>query len=452
MKRSKHTWVLILLMLSYQLVNAQKDNNWYQYQDVAQVGFAKKMLDSVVYKYDNMRSASFMVIYKGSVLLSLGDPARRFMCHSIRKSFMSAMYGIYKEKGVLDLSKTLRELGIQDKETLQETELNATVRHLISAQSGIYHPAAYEPRSMKASRPERGSAAPGERFFYNNWDFNTLVSIFMQETNQDFFEAFLNDIAIPIGMQDLRLEDMNYRNEPDKSIHPAYLFKMSTRDLARFGQLYLNNGKWNREQIVPKKWVKESTQIHSIPENFGRDGFGYLWWVDNQSFGQKAFYASGLGGHLMYVFPESDMVVVHRVNTYLMQSERQEKINELINLVLKAKTCEEVKKPTLIPFSPGQGKNPNTVMKKGNLEIFTGTYQHQFFKSMKVYLDDDQLKVTGEILGNFRLIPLAENQFKIEDIPELPLFMEPTDDASLKGRSITEVNEKRIPVKMIMYY
>ena len=135
-----------------------------------------------------------------------------------------------------------------------------------------------------------------------------------------------------------------------------------------------------------------------------------------------------------------------------MQSERQEKINELINLVLKAKTCEEVKKPTLIPFSPGQGKNPNTVMKKGNLEIFTGTYQHQFFKSMKVYLDDDQLKVTGEILGNFRLIPLAENQFKIEDIPELPLFMEPTDDASLKGRSITEVNEKRIPVKMIMYY
>ncbi len=251
MNRTKHIWALLIVTLLNFTAFAQKNNEWQTYKRVEDAGFSKAGLDSVAGAFEQMQSESFMVIHKGNVLLSLGDPSRRFMCHSIRKSFMSAMYGIYLEKGDLDLSKTLKELNIQDKEALTDVELNATVEHLISARSGIYHSAAYEPRSMKANRPERGSAKPGEAFFYNNWDFNTLVTIFNQETNQDFFEAFMRNIANPIGMQDLRIEDMTYRNEPDKSIHPAYLFKMSSRDLARFGQLYLNKGMWDEKRILP---------------------------------------------------------------------------------------------------------------------------------------------------------------------------------------------------------
>jgi CubicO group peptidase (beta-lactamase class C family) len=454
MKRTKNSWVLIVLisLLNYPIY-AQKSNDWLQYKDVKQAGFSQEMLDSVSTTFDQMRSASLMVIYKGKVLMSLGDPSRRFMCHSIRKSFMSAMYGIYLEKGDLSLDKSLRELGIQDRESLTETELGATVKHLISARSGIYHPAAYEPRSMKSNRPQRGSAAPGASFFYNNWDFNTLVTIFNQETNQDFFEAFVKDIANQIGMQDLRMEDMNYRNEPDKSVHPAYLFKMSTRDLARFGQLYLNKGQWNGDQIVPQDWIETSTRTHSDTENFaGRDGYGYLWWIDNHSFSEPAYYASGLGGHLMYVFPKSEMIIVHRVNSYLMMSERSEKITQLINLIFDAKTGKESKKPKLIPFSTAEESDEIVTISNKQLMEYTGTYSHSFFGEMKVYLDGNQLKVTGEILGNFRLIPKSVTQFEVEDIPELPLVMVKADDKNKQGTSITEVNERRMPVKIVMYF
>lgn len=451
MNRTKHIWVVLIISLLNITTFAQK-NEWQTYKRVEDAGFSKVGLDSVAGAFEQMQSESFMVVHKGNVLLSLGDPSRRFMCHSIRKSFMSAMYGIYLEKGDLDLSKTLRELNIQDKEALTDVELNATVEDLISARSGIYHPAAYEPRSMKANRPERGSAKPGEAFFYNNWDFNTLVSIFNQETNQDFFEAFMRDIANPIGMQDLRTEDMIYRNEPDKSIHPAYLFKMSSRDLARFGQLYLNKGMWDDKRILPESWVEKSTSLRSTTESFeGRDGYGYLWWIDNQSFGEPAFYASGLGGHRMYVFPESELVVVHRVNTYLMMGERNENISNLIDMVLAAKTEKASKKPKLAPFMPEQVSEDAIDIPKDILNQYLGTYTHPFFKEIEVYLEDEQLKVKGEILGNFRLFPKSNTKFEVEDIPELPLEMIKTEDEGLKGTSTTEVNERRIPVKIIIY-
>lgn len=453
MKSIKHVGVFVLIAILYSTSNAQNSNNWMTYQRVEDAGFSKLKLDSAARTFEQMQSESFMVVHGGNVLLSLGDPTRRFMCHSIRKSFMSAMYGIYIDRKEIALNKTLRELGIQDKATLSDTELDATIEHLISSRSGIYHPAAYEPRSMQVNRPTRGSARPGEKFFYNNWDFNTLVTIFNQETDQDFFEAFMRDIAKPIGMEDFRMEDMHYRTEPDKSFHPAYLFKMSSRDLARFGQLYLNKGMWKGERIIPKNWIEKSTSPISYTEGSGgRDTYGFLWWIDNQSFDETAFYASGLGGHRLYVLPESELVVVHRVNTYLMESETDINIINLIQNVIAAKTRKPASKPVLIPFIP-EISSRNEVQVAGNiLKNYVGTYTHPFFKEITVAVEDGILKMTGEILGNFRLIPRSESEFTVEDIPELPLEMVETNDESMQGTSITEVDHQRIPTKIIFYY
>ena len=445
--------MLIACFLLLSGAHAQNSNEWMAYRSPEDAGFSNQKLDSVKLSFEQMRSETFIVVHRGKVLLSLGDPSRRFMCHSIRKSFMSAMYGIYIEQGKLNLEKTVGELGIQDQSTLSETELRATVKHLITARSGIYHPAAYEPRRMQANRPERGSAQPGEKFFYNNWDFNTLVTIFNQETGQDFFESFMKDVAGPLGMEDLRMEDMRYRNEPDKSIHPAYLFKMSTRDMARFGQLYLNNGVWKGKRIVSKSWIVESTSTQTDTDSFGgRDGYGYLWWIDDQSFGEPAYYASGLGGHRMYVLPKSELVIVHRVNTYLMQGERDENIINLINQVLAAKSGKAVRKPKPIPFQFEKIESAGVAISESVLKQYVGKYTHPFFKEIEVYLDKGQLRMKGPILGNFRVTPKSETLFMIEDLPELPLEVIQTDDENLKGTSITEVNERRIPIKTIFYY
>ena len=96
-----------------------------------------------------------MVVANGAVVASWGDVDRRFKCHSVRKSFLSALYGIYWDRGALELNKTLADLGLDDDpHPLLETEKRARILDLLKARSGVFHPAAYAGRTD--SRP-RGS-------------------------------------------------------------------------------------------------------------------------------------------------------------------------------------------------------------------------------------------------------------------------------------------------------
>jgi CubicO group peptidase (beta-lactamase class C family) len=95
-------------------------------------------------------------------------------------------------------------------------------------------------------------------WFYNNWDFDALGAIYRQATGEDIFQSFARRIAKLIDMEDFSVRDGQYILEP-LSIHPAYPFMMSARDLARFGLLFLNDGRWNATQVIPAAWVKEST-------------------------------------------------------------------------------------------------------------------------------------------------------------------------------------------------
>ncbi len=214
----------------------------------------------------------------------------------------------------------MEELGIDDNEpSLTPAEKQATVGNLIKARSGIYHPALAESASMKASRPKRSSHAPGTFWYYNNWDFNALGTIFEQETGTKIFEEFDKRIAQPLQMEDFEVDDCRYETGPD-SIHPAYPFRMSSRDLARFGLLFLYEGRWRDQQIVPADWVHESTASHSV---IGPDsGYGYMWWTGvkgglfpNVQVKEHSFYASGYRGHRVIVLPYRNLVIVHRVDT-----------------------------------------------------------------------------------------------------------------------------------------
>ena len=101
-------------------------------------------------------ASSFMVVANGAVVAAWGDVSRRFMCHSVRKSFMSALYGIYWDRGVIELNKTLVDLGIDDEDDiLLESEKQARILDLLKARSGIFHPAACS-SSIRISRSNRG--------------------------------------------------------------------------------------------------------------------------------------------------------------------------------------------------------------------------------------------------------------------------------------------------------
>lgn len=340
-------------------INTQADflqrypgSTWLRYATPEEAGWSSEMLEVVKDYYDMLDSAAAMVIYDGAVLVHWGDIQQKFMCHSMRKSFLSALYGIHVQEHNIDLNKTMAELGIDDVPPLTEEEKQAKVIHLLKARSGIYHEAAYESPGMKASRPERGSHPPDTFYYYNNWDFNTLGTIFNQETGRDLFEEFRDRIAIPIQMQDFVMEtDTHYHYELEYSIHPAYPFQMSTRDLARFGYLFLCNGMWEDQQIIPWEWVLESTYPYSIVNS--TFGYGYLWWALIHDYFQDLgiYLASGYRGHRIIVIPGANLVFVHRVNTFNEFDEvRTIQILVMLDLILNAKIAEPKENPDLVPL------------------------------------------------------------------------------------------------------
>jgi CubicO group peptidase (beta-lactamase class C family) len=283
------------------------------------LGWSSVKLKGLVPELARQNVAALMVVTRGQVAFEWGNTANNFRAHSMRKSLLSALYGIYVADGEIEPSSTLQELGIDDLSPLTEREKQASVTDLLRARSGIYVPAAAEAQSMKDVRPKRGSHKPGTFWYYNNWDFNALGTIFRQETGVDVFQAFRTRIADPTGMQDFRSEDQHYDYEYWLSSHPAYNFRISARDLARLGQLYLQGGNWNGAQIVPADWVEESTRVHSRTGQTGTSsGYGYMWWIAAEDFGdikEGSFCASGYGGHTVEVLPHLDTVIVIRINT-----------------------------------------------------------------------------------------------------------------------------------------
>ncbi|HSJ13054.1 MAG TPA: serine hydrolase, partial [Longimicrobiales bacterium] len=292
---------------------------WVQYEDPAAAGWSAAALEDARAHATAIGSTAVMVLYRGRVLLAWGDIDVRHNIHSIRKSLLGALVGIAVEEGNIRPSATLAELGIDDSPPLTAQERTARVVHLLQARSGVYHPAAYETADMEQFRPERDSHAPGTHWFYNNWDFNTLATIYRNATGEDLFEAFERRMARPLGMQDFRLEDTRYVHDKSKSVHPAYLFSLSARDLARFGQLWLRDGCWNGRAVVPSAWVRASVTSYSKAFD---GGYGYAsWWTYPAWFGAEYGYdrlrshdswmTTGTGGQLIWVVPDLDLVFVH---------------------------------------------------------------------------------------------------------------------------------------------
>jgi CubicO group peptidase (beta-lactamase class C family) len=270
-------------------------------------------------------SAAVMIVQHGQVVAQWGDVAIKSNLHSIRKSLLSALIGIAVDEHKIDLGATMESLGIDDNApSLTPTEKTATVGDLLKSRSGIYHAALYETPGMARRRPPRGSHPPGTFWYYNNWDFNTLGTIYERASGDWIFAAFQDRIARPIGMQDYQPSDGEYFRGA-ASEHPAYPIRMSARDLARFALLYLHEGRWDGRQIVPSDWVRESTRSYSeaFPDQGRGYGYGYLWWIgfpDNNGaptvkVPPGTYAAMGAEGQYAFVIPAYDLVIVHRINS-----------------------------------------------------------------------------------------------------------------------------------------
>ena len=88
---------------------------------------------------------------------------------------------------------------------------------------------------------------------------------------------------------------------------------ISAEDMARFGLLFLNNGKWKNEQLISEKWIKKATTPSTPNANYG-----YMWWLNQkgdrhwEGLSENIYYAAGFGGNFIVIDKEHDLVVVTR--------------------------------------------------------------------------------------------------------------------------------------------
>ncbi|MET3130073.1 CubicO group peptidase (beta-lactamase class C family) [Oxalobacteraceae bacterium GrIS 1.11] len=281
----------------------------------------RRDLDATGAYLQSLSSTALMAEQDGRVLFSYGPVEQAGYIFSARKSILAMMYGKYVENGSIELDATLAELGIDDIGGLLPIEGQARVRDLLTARSGVYHLAA-NPGDDAGAAPPRGSQAPGSYFLYNNWDFNAAGTVFERQTGRGIYQAFAQDLAAPLQLEDFDPGRQRYSGDGSKSRHLAYHFYLSTRDMARLGHLMLQHGNWRGQQLIPAQWattittpVTKAADMH--PGHTARRGLDYaiLWWTLDQPADSPlhgAYMAWGVYGQFILVLPQRHMVIAHK--------------------------------------------------------------------------------------------------------------------------------------------
>ena len=285
-------------------------------------GWSSAELDTAHEFAQQSGCSAVIALYDGRIFFMRGNVHKNYAVHSMRMPFLNALFGIHSARGNINLNVTLEDLHIDDlAPALTSAEKQARVEHLLKSRSGVYHKAADEDQTQIDERPARGSHAPDTFFYYNNWDFNALGTIFEQETGEEIFDAFKTEIADVLGMVDFSIDNSFYQYEWNKSFHPAYHFKMSVRDMAKFGVLYQKDGRWKGTQIIRSDWIDDSTMAYSTMPGTDGLGYGYLWKTIEedseigQLIGYPGYYHTAADGYVLVVIPDLKLVIVERYNT-----------------------------------------------------------------------------------------------------------------------------------------
>ncbi|HUP63868.1 MAG TPA: serine hydrolase [Thermoanaerobaculia bacterium] len=400
---------------------------WKQWATPEAAGFDANALEAARSEADRAGSAAVVVVYGGDVLAAWGDVDRKLELHSVRKSLYSALWGIAEAKGLVDLDSTLAALGVDDIQPLTEAEKSARLVDLLRARSGVYHPSAYADASDRSSLPSRGAHSPGTFWHYNNWDFNVAGALLEQVTGQPLGVLFDDWIAKPVGMQDFEPDDVYAVLEPGQSRWPALTFRMSTRDLARFGQLWLDHGRWHERQILPAGWVERASEPASVTGP--GQGYGMMWWTyDAGSVGAERYpqvsqngvvLARGTGGQAIFIIPEQDMVIVHRGDTDHGRGVSGGAIWTTVDRVLAARRSEPSASAALVALDPVPLANQLPELEwpepldvdRATLESLAGSYEFGPGMVGRVFIYDGRLFAYMPGEGEAELFAKSQDTF-----------------------------------------
>ena len=277
-----------------------------------------KFLDAVDKGKNELHS--FVILRHGKII-SQGwwSPYGKELKHvmfSVSKSFTSIGVGLAIAEHKLTLTDKVISFFPQSlPDTLSIYMKEMTVQDLLKMSAGMNTDPLFNARGSN-DWPKTFMSAPVENkpgtiFKYNNMASFMLSAIVQKATGEKLVDYLKPRLFDPLGITNFTWDDA-----PGGYTFGAIGLKLRSDDMAKFGQMLLQKGKWNNKQIVPESWVAEATSFQimsNAPENKTpkelndwEQGYGYQFWRGRN----KTFRADGLGGQFIIVVPDKDAVVV----------------------------------------------------------------------------------------------------------------------------------------------
>lgn len=246
--------------------------------------------------------------------------------YSCTKSVTSALFGIALSKGLLStIDQAAADFLPQWQSAADLQKRIITLRHLLTLTSGIewgewerwnaFGPTLdnmstrmyYSPDWVQFVLDQPMAGQPGQKFNYNSGAVHLLSAILNKAVGGDVQSFAARNLFAPMG-----IERPSWVTDPSGVPFGGSGLRLTARDMAKLGYLYLNGGVWDGKQLVPEDWVKQSTakQASGYPEI---GGYGYLWWLKDLSADARtysSFFAMGFAGQYIYVVPDLDLVAV----------------------------------------------------------------------------------------------------------------------------------------------
>ena len=317
----------------------KKRDDFYM-PELYEFGGEKKPIQEAI---DYFNTDGLMILKDGEVLYenywNKNKENSRHIIWSVSKSFLSALVGIALDEGLIDdindpIIKYLKDFegtgyeGVSIKNLLQMSSGIAFNEDYGDPDSDINRYArvtATGTSQREFAKTLKNSREPGTYNHYISLDSQMLGMLVAEVTNVTVKEYLYEKIWSQIGMQD----DAFYLTDKQEVEMSLGGLNVTLRDMAKFGQLYLNKGNWNGKQVVPAEWVSNSTVPlgkHVQPnagDQFTSDawGYGYQWWIPGP--GVSDYTAHGIYNQFIYVNPESGVVIAKTSSNFNFIEERQ---------------------------------------------------------------------------------------------------------------------------------